>query len=134
MFLKMITPIMVFTGTILNLLTIMVFCRQRMRKYCISLSMICLAISDTGVLSIPVLFTWLDETFFNFFYINNTIWCHLHLYLDLVFCASSSWIIIFISTERWFAVYKPFKKSRIFTNVRVAWTLLIIFLMGIRLF
>jgi len=124
------TPAMVLCGCVLNLLTIMVFCQQRMRKYCISLSMICLAISDTNVLVLPVFFTWLDEHFFEFYFLNNTVWCQLHAYLDLVFCAHSSWIIILISTERWFAVYKPFKKARIFTNSRVAWTLLVLFLLG----
>ncbi len=124
------TPVMVLCGIVLNLLTIMVFCQHRMRKYCVSLSMICLAISDTNVLIFPVFFTWLDEYFFDFYFLNNTLWCQLHAYLDLVFCAHSSWIIILISTERWFAIYKPFKKARIFTNSRVAWTLLILFLLG----
>ena len=131
---KIYTPIMISIGTILNLLTIMVFCRARMRKYCISLSMICLAISDTGVLSIPVLFTWLDDHYYQTYFLNNTIWCNLHAYVDLVFCANSSWVIILISTERWFAIYKPFKKSRIFTNNRVAWTLLFLFMLAVVIF
>lgn len=131
---KFYTPVMISIGTILNLLTIMVFCRAKMRKYCISLSMICLAISDTGVLSIPVLFTWLDDHYYDTYFLNNTIWCNLHAYVDLVFCANSSWVIILISTERWFAIYKPFKKSRIFTNNRVAWTLLFLFMLAVFIF
>lgn len=125
------TPALVTAGCILNLLTIMVFCRKKMRKYCLSLSMVCLAISDTAVLIIPVLLTWMDEAFFDNYYINNTIWCNLHGYTDLVSCGNSSWIIILISTERWFAVCKPWKKSRIFTNKRVAVTLSLIFLFSI---
>ena len=130
----MYTPIMILTGSILNLLTIIVFMRKRMRKYCFSLSMICLAISDTSVLSIPVLLTWIDDVFFKYYFLNNTIWCNLHAYLDLVFCANSSWIIILISTERWFAVYKPWQKSKVFTNSRVAYTLLSLFLLAIVIF
>ena len=124
-------PIMILTGVILNLLTIMVFCRHRMRKYCFSLSMICLALSDISVLVIPVLLTWVDEYIYNNYYINNTIWCNLHVYMDLIFSANSSWIIILISTERWFAIYRPFSKPRIFTNVRVTWALIILFILSL---
>ena len=127
-------PSLVILGIILNLLTIMVFCRNRMRKFCFSLFMICLAISDTCVLTIPVLINWIDETFFKFYYLNNTIWCNLHGYVDLVFCAYSSWIIVLISTERWFAVCKPWQKSRVFTNTRVVVTLLCLFAFSLLMF
>jgi hypothetical protein len=122
------TPFLVFVGVILNLLTIMVFCRRRMRKYCLSLSMISLAIADTAILTIPVLLTWIDEFFYQNYFLNNTYWCNFHGYADLVLCANSSWIIILISSERWFAVCKPWIKSRLFTNKRVAITLVCILL------
>lgn len=127
-------PSLVTIGTILNLLTIMVFCRRRMRKYCLSVSMMSLAVADTAVLLIPVLLTWIDEQFFSFYYLNNTIWCNLHGYVDLVSCANSSWIIILISTERWFAVCRPWHKNAIFTSRMVARTIVSIFLVSTVLF
>ena len=127
-------PSLVSVGTILNLLTIMVFCRRRMRKYCISISMMCLAIADTAVLLIPVLLTWIDEHFFASYYVNNTVWCNLHGYFDLVSCANSSWIILLISIERWFAVCRPWHKNQIFTSRMVTRTLLFIFFASIVLF
>ncbi|CAF0718948.1 unnamed protein product [Brachionus calyciflorus] len=117
------TPILVVTGAILNLLTIKVFCRRKMRKYCVSLSMISLAVSDTTVLTIPLLLSWIDEVFFNYYYVNHTIWCNLHGYADLISSSNSSWIIILISIERWYAVCRPWEKQRKFTNKRVLITL-----------
>ena len=67
------TPILVIVGTILNLLTIMVFCRRKIRKNCLALTMISLAIADISVLTVPVLFTWIDEIFYQFYFLNNTI-------------------------------------------------------------
>lgn len=129
-----ITPVLVAIGLVLNLLTIMVFSRLKMRKYCMSISMICLAISDTAVLTISVLLSWIDESFYDLYYLNNTIWCNLHGYVDMVACANSSWIIILISIERWFAVCKPWQKSRVFTNYRVGVALLTLFLISVVLF
>ncbi|RNA29338.1 G-coupled receptor -like protein [Brachionus plicatilis] len=128
------TPILVVTGTILNLLTIMVFCRRKMRKYCVSLSMIALAISDTSVLTMPLLLSWLDEVFFHFYFVNNTLWCNLHGYADLISSSNSSWIIILISLERWYAVCKPWEKQRKFTNKRVLFIISALFLFSLAFF
>ena len=128
------TPIVVVTGTILNLLTIMVFCRRKMRKYCVSLSMIALAISDTTVLTVPLLLSWLDEVFFNYYFVNNTLWCNLHGYADLVSSSNSSWIIILISFERYYAVCKPWEKQRKFTKKRVIFIIFILFLFSLVFF
>jgi len=64
-------PSLVFIGTVLNLLTIIVF--FRIKKNILSFLMICLGVLDIGVLVIPVLFTWIDETFFDYYFLNNTI-------------------------------------------------------------
>lgn len=128
------TPFLVVTGTILNLLTIMVFCRRKMRKYCVSLSMISLAVSDTTVLTVPLLLSWIDEMFFNHYYVNNTLWCNLHGYADLISSSNSSWIIILISIERWYAVCRPWEKQRKFTNKRVIITLVFLFMFSLVFF
>ena len=127
-------PILVILGFILNLLTIIVFCRRKMRKYVFSVSMIALAISDTLVLVVPVLFTWIDDNFFVSFYVNNTAWCSLHGYTDLIFSANSSWIMILISIERWFAVCRPWEKSQKFTKKRLYVTLSVQFMVSTLLF
>ena len=121
-------PILVFVGFILNTLTIMVFCRKKMKKYCLSISMIFLAIFDMLILLGPVLFTWIDDNFFQSYFVNNTIWCNLHGYTDLIFSANSSWIIILISVERWFAVWRPWQKAKQFTNKRMKIIILILFI------
>ena len=66
-----------------------------------------------------VLLCWIDESFYSNHFLNKTIWCNFHAYIDMVASANSSWIIIVISIERWLAVCRPFQKSRVFTNKRV---------------
>jgi hypothetical protein len=105
-----------------------------MRKYCLSISMICLALSDTTVLLVPLLLTWIDDVFYKNAFLNTTIWCKLHGYMDLVSCGNSSWIIILISTERWYAVCKPWQKNTMFTNRRVCWALFVIFIFSLLAF
>ena len=56
--LSYLTPVLVGIGIVLNLLTIMVFSRVKMRKYCVSISMICLAVSDTAILTISGTFSF----------------------------------------------------------------------------
>nr|QVK45779.1 G protein-coupled receptor [Proales similis] len=128
------TPCLVIAGLILNMLTVAVFCRRNVRKFCMAWSMITLAVSDTAVLLIPVLINWIDETQFNFYLVNNTIWCNLHGYVDLVFCAICSWTIILISMERWFAVCRPWLKTTVFTNRRMLLAILSILTLSILMF
>jgi hypothetical protein len=127
-------PILVALGFVLNTLTIMVFCRRRMRKYCMSVSMIYLALSDMLVLLVPVFFTWIDDNYFSSWLLNNSAWCNLHGYADLVFSANSSWTIIVISLERWFAVWRPWQKAKQFTNKRMKITIAALFLLSTLMF
>jgi hypothetical protein len=129
-----LTPLLVALGLVLNFLTIVVFCRQRMRKYIFSVSMISLAVFDSLVLAIPVLLTWTDEHFYDSYFINNTVWCNLHGYADLIMCANSSWLMILISLERWFAVCRPWEKTSRFTAPRLRLAILSHFCLSILLF
>jgi hypothetical protein len=129
-----LTPLLVSLGVVLNLLTVVVFCRPRMRKYIFSVSMIALAICDSLVLAVPVLLTWIDENFFDWHYMNNSIWCNLHGYTDLILCANSSWIMILISLERWFAVCRPLEKTSRFTANRLRFAIVSQFLASAALF
>ena len=90
----LITPFMVCTGFLLNTLSILVFCRPRMRKFSLSILMASLALTDSLVLIVPVLAAWLDDKMFDFYFINNTIWCRFHGYIDLILSANSAWIIV----------------------------------------
>jgi hypothetical protein len=130
----LLTPILIVIGVVLNILTIAVFSRPRMRKYCLSVSMICLAISDMTILLGPVLVHWIDEYFYNLKLVETTIWCQLHSYVDLVLFANSSWIIVIISIERWFAVYRPYKKEFLFTNRRIIKAIALFFVCSLFLF
>jgi len=51
--------------------------------------------------------------------------------MDMVACANSSWIIVVISIERWFAVCKPFQKLRLFTNYRIGMSILCLFIASV---
>lgn len=123
-----ITPFLVFIGVFLNTLTIIIFSRKKLRKFVISIVMISLSLADSGVLLIPIFITWFDEFFNDFKLLTQTVWCSLHGYFDIVFCFMSAWITILISVERWLAVHKPWKKTKLFTKTRTILTILCLFI------
>lgn len=57
-----ITPTLVGVGVVLNLLTIMVFSRIKMRKYSVSILMISLAVSDTAVLTLSGIWYFMKKS------------------------------------------------------------------------
>jgi uncharacterized membrane protein len=116
---KYLTPVLVVIGLILNGLSLAVFTKPSMRKFTFSITNTCLAITDIFILTGPVLINWLDENFFAYYLTDNTLWCDLHGYVDLVLCATNSWTIIIISTERFYAVCRPWQMSTLFSHKNI---------------
>jgi growth hormone secretagogue receptor len=123
-----ITPFLVTIGVSLNLLTILIFCRKKLRNFVISIMMISLSIADCSVLLIPVGVTWYDEYYKAFEWLTESSWCSFHGYFDLVFGFMSAWITILISVERWFAVCRPWKKAQYFTKKHTLLAILFLFI------
>ncbi|CAF4548980.1 unnamed protein product [Rotaria sp. Silwood1] len=115
-------PCAVAIGIIGNLLSILVFARREMIKFCVSIITIVLAVSDILLLTTSLFNIILpdfrgvslsDESAF-WWYVNDDI-NHFHGYFDLLFAAVSGYSVVFISVERWFSIWKPFEKSKYVT-------------------
>ncbi|CAF0925195.1 unnamed protein product [Adineta ricciae] len=110
-----VMPCAVAIGIIGNLLSILVFARREMIKFCVSIFTIVLALSDILLLTTSlfniILPDFLGESMSDI----SAFWCHFHGYFDLLFAALSGYSVVFISVERWFSVWKPFDKAKYVT-------------------
>ncbi|CAF0771657.1 unnamed protein product [Adineta steineri] len=113
---RLIMPCAVAIGIIGNLLSILVFARREMIKFCVSIFTIVLALSDILLLTTS-LFNIILPDFFGGRSMSDksAFWCHFHGYFDLLFAALSGYSMVFISVERWFSVWKPFEKAKYVT-------------------
>ncbi|CAF0839212.1 unnamed protein product [Adineta ricciae] len=110
-----VMPCSVAVGIIGNLLSILVFARREMIKFCVSIFTIVLALSDILLLITSLFNIILPELFGGLLSDESTFWCHFHGYFDLLFAAISGYSVVFISVERWFSVWKPFDKAKYVT-------------------
>ncbi|UJR21138.1 hypothetical protein I4U23_024237 [Adineta vaga] len=110
----LVMPCAVAVGIIGNLLSILVFARREMIKFCVSIFTIVLALSDI-LLLITSLFNIILPEYSNSLSDTSAFWCHFHGYFDLLFAAISGYSVVFISVERWFSVWKPFDKAKYVT-------------------
>ncbi|UJR28353.1 hypothetical protein I4U23_009595 [Adineta vaga] len=110
-----VMPCAVAIGIIGNFLSILVFARREMIKFCVSIFTIVLAFSDI-LLLITSLFNIILQNFLGEpMSDKSAFWCHFHGYFDLLFAALSGYSVVFISVERWFSVWKPFDKAKYVT-------------------
>ncbi|CAF2744884.1 unnamed protein product [Rotaria sp. Silwood2] len=111
----LVMPCAVAIGIIGNLLSILVFTRREMIKFCVCILTIILAVSDILLLATS-LFNIILPDFFGRSLANESIfWCHFHGYFDILFSAISGYSVVFICVERWFSVWKLFKKTHYVT-------------------
>ncbi|CAF1091408.1 unnamed protein product [Rotaria magnacalcarata] len=110
-----IMPWAVAIGIIGNLLSILVFARREMIKFCVSIFTIVLAVSDILLLTTSLFNIILPDYLSISLSDQSTFWCHFHGYFDLLFAALSGYSVVFISVERWFSIWKPFKKAQYVT-------------------
>ncbi|CAF0926781.1 unnamed protein product [Adineta steineri] len=110
-----VMPSAVAIGIIGNLLSILVFARREMIKFCVSIFTIVLALSDILLLTTSLFNIILPEFVGGLLSDKSAFWCHFHGYFDLLFAALSGYSVVFISVERWFSVWKPFDKAKYVT-------------------
>lgn len=111
----LVMPCAVAIGIIGNLLSILVFSRREMIKFCVSIYTIVLALSDILLLITSLFNIILPDFLGGTLSDKSAFWCHFHGYFDLLFAATSGYSVVFISVERWFSVWKPFDKAKYVT-------------------
>lgn len=109
------TPLLTVTGTIGNIVSVMVFFRTRLRKLSSSYYLSALCISDTGFLLVNFLL-WLS--LFNINIYNRNGCCQLFTFLSGFCAALSVWFVVAFTIERFIAVIYPLKRQTMCTVKR----------------
>lgn len=121
------TPILVFTGSIGNILSVLVFFKTKLRKLSSSYYLAALGISDTCFLFFLFL-TWLSFIDVNIY--NRPVWCQLITYLTYVFSFLSVWFVVAFTVERFIAVLYPLKRQTMCTVRRAKMVLVCLTILG----
>lgn len=109
------TPLLTVTGTIGNIVSVLVFFRTRLRKLSSSYYLSALCISDTGFLLVNFLL-WLS--LFNINIYNRNGCCQLFTFLSGFCSALSVWFVVAFTIERFIAVIYPLKRQTMCTVKR----------------
>lgn len=106
---KYFLPAIVFLGTLGNLLTFVVLIRKRMRKTSVNTYLLLLACADTGALYCSGFKTWLRLiSGFELLHVSN-FGCKFFIFLFLISLHMSAWLVVAISSDRFFAVWFPLR-------------------------
>ena len=112
-------PLIVVTGTIGNILTVIVMNRRVFSQLSVSIYLQVLALSDLG-------FLWISDLFFRWVHFlsgvripaYNGVVCRIHVWLHLSLPWISSWLIVAVGIERAIAVHWPLQAKVLCTRQR----------------
>lgn len=104
-------PILIFFGTIGNVLSIIVLRRPKIRKSVCSIYFIALSVSDLLVLYTGLLRQWIHKTFDVDIRHMGSAGCKIHTWLVYFFLDFSSWILVAVTVERVLLVWFPRKAT-----------------------
>lgn len=108
---KYVLPLIIFIGTVGNILSLIVLQRKAMRTTCSSVYLSALAIADVSVLYLSGFKTWLRvATGFELLHVADSA-CKLIKYAFYSCTHFSAWIVVVITFERLLVVYTPFRAS-----------------------
>lgn len=120
-------PFIVCTGTIGNLLSVVVFFRTKLRKLSSSYYLAALACSDTCFL-FSFFAQWLNFVNVNIY--NREYYCQFFTFLTNLASFCSSWFVVAFTVERFIAVMYPLKRQSMCTVRRAKIVLLGLWLLG----
>lgn len=108
-----ITPFVIIVGLIGNGISLRIFTERSMRKVSASVYLGALAVSDSAVLVVYVLFDWLQlglptwppHNAVNVLGTNGV--CQIYLFLSYSFRFLSAWLIVVFTIERYIGICKP---------------------------
>lgn len=106
------TPVVVFVGSIGNILSVFVFCCTKLKKLSSSYYLAALGISDTCFLILSFM-NWLNFKEINL--TNHNIMCQMYSFLQGVCSFLSVWYVVAFTVERFIAVLYPLKRQSMCT-------------------
>lgn len=111
--LRVLLPIIIFFGTLGNLLTFAVLVRRSMRTTPTFLYLTVLALADTAVLYLSGFKSWIRIiTGYELLHSSDGA-CRFMIYILLCACYLSSWLIVLITADRFIVVFFPFNAHTI---------------------
>ncbi len=125
MIITYVLPIVIFGGTIGNMLSFAVLVRKRMRNTSVYLYLAVLACADTCVLYLSGFKTWIRViTNFEFLHVSN-MGCKTTMFLFMVSLHMCAWLVVAMTTDRFVAVWLPLqapiicavRRARIITSI-----------------
>ena len=108
-----ITPVIIFVGTIGNVLTLIAVTNRHSRKSSFTVYLAALAITDIAYLYSAALFDWLVHTFALHYGSFGNFVCKVTWFLRFLTSHSSSWLIAALTVERMFCMYFPLKTKAV---------------------
>lgn len=120
-------PTIVIFGCIGNILSVIVFCRTKLRKLSSSYYLAALGISDTIFLLVAFA-TWLNFVNINIY--NQRMFCEFFTYLSGLCSFLSVWFVVAFTVERYIAVQYPLKRQSMCTVKRACTVLVCLFVSG----
>lgn len=120
-------PVLVLTGSVGNILSVLVFFKTKLRKLSSSYYLAALGISDTCFL-FGLLATWL--TFMDIKIYNREIFCQFFTYFTGLCSFLSVWYVVAFTVERFIAVLYPLKRQTMCTVRRAKIVLCVLTFLG----
>lgn len=121
-------PFIIVTGSIGNILSVIVFSKTNLKKFSSSYYLSALAASDTGFLTV-LMFNWLSGLEVQLF--NKPIWCQFFQFASALFIFLSVWFVVAFTVERFIAVMYPLKRQTMCTITRAKTVLSALFVSGL---
>ncbi|XP_039966214.1 G-protein coupled receptor daf-37 [Bactrocera tryoni] len=113
-------PVLVFAGTIGNILSVFVFSMTKLRKLSSSIYLAALAISDTCFLW-GLFVQWMN--FIDVDVYNRDFFCQFFTFLSNWACFCSAWFVVAFTVERFIAVAFPLKRQTMCTVHRAKYVI-----------
>ena len=114
------SPILLSTGTVGNILSVVVICRKKILHTTTSVYLLGLAAVDTASLYTGLLHLYMKNVHEYDWRLSSTASCKLHMFAGSVFLQYGAWLLVSVTLERLCAVYLPHRCREIFTKRNAA--------------
>ena len=110
-----VSPVLIFVGTIANILSIVVLLRQRMRSSTTMFYLTVLSFGDIMVLYTGLLRYWIKSAFNEDIRLISQFSCKLHAFLVYFSLDFTTWVLVAVTIDRCIFVCLPFRAKRLCT-------------------